>query len=131
MVVLRFYSQDVYLEPLAKYVSEKDPGKKKIQGLCKPLIAGLANIKDAHDVMNARLTDLDKSLIKAGFERVELISTTDYDDMSKGAYDIVMNPNEKTITVLTFDIEMVQLDTGGEQLGKKLRSKEVLGQVQT
>jgi len=132
MVILRFYAQDGYLQPIAKYIhNEKDPGTEKIKSFCRPIVAGLAKATEPMDVMNARIVDMDRDLVKIGFERVGIVTEIDYDLECKRSYDVVMDPTEKTITVLTFAVERLELEDGGWDVRKVPRGKEVIGQVQT
>ena len=124
MIVVRFYAQEPALEPIAKYVHEKDPGDKGIRELCRPIVANLKDVDDAYKIISSRIADLDKRLAKDGYERVPVISTEDHDRRASVTYDAVISVDERTITVLSFDLKM-----GGEDVEKKLRGKYVIGRV--
>lgn len=121
VIVIRFYAKEPYLEPLAKYTCEKDPGDNKMRELLRPIV------KDP--ITDNSLTVLNDTLVRGGFERVEFVSSIDYDRMVDAAYDAVISAEDQSITLIAYDVKQVDVPKYGEDAEKKIRGKYAIGQI--
>src|SRR5581483_12360986 len=124
MEMVRFYAQDAGIELLAKYVRKESRGTEDLKGLCAPIMDGMAEAPDPYDIINKRLAELDLRLCDAGFERIPPIDADDTETRCDRAYDVLLNPEEKSTTMLVWSIKQ----TGDRETPyeKKLEDKLVI-----
>ena len=92
------------LDGLSKYVSDVDVPREKVEELCLAMTDNVPKDKDIVDVLNERFIEIDCKLADLGFARVALATEDNFDQTSSSTFDVVVNQDEVTSTVITFMI---------------------------
>lgn len=105
MQIIRFYSLDTMLEPLAKYRTEADKLPEDVKILCRDLVAGIHDCPDIYEFMNTKFAMLDRMMGNGGFERMELVDPANLDAKCTMTFDIVVDINARQVKIFTFNVK--------------------------